>query len=225
MDEMNLDFQVIEGAAAFPFVGYEKLRSVPFLMNAPAPSWPAIMNYNMATDEAFWVECNDPYAIHVAKTKNAAAQELAAAAPAPVPLSEYALTWSHKLYDALAALGVSFHYVAPPENGTRIGYQVRIGEFIHGADTQLHVDSPYEIVDPDEALGSLASAIAKKLGPSKELHSCQLFLPNAGYESVRLEHGHLTARAVRSIVCGRNSDDDVTGVSAITRIDVLFPVV
>lgn len=212
----STSFKVMEGPMCADFGEERMALSVPFDADRP-PEWPAIMQYNPMTDEAAWIECRDPFTIQIAGRKNDAAREIALQRPNPTPLR---IDWGAMLWQYLSDLGIRCIRTEPCELGARVGMQIMVGDTYYSADQQLHVDWPHEVSDAAPHLSALAKAIADKLGARPELHSCQLLCPMFdGVEAIALEHNNLRARAVRSVV----QFDGYVPI-ALTRVDVLFPV-
>ena len=187
------------------------------------PSYPAVMYYSPLTDEPFWVECDDPFTIHVALMKNKAAIEIAATMPAPKSLAELQSEWADRLYSAVRSYGIECKYVAPLADGAKFGHQVDIDGIRHPADAQLHVDWDGEIDDVTAPFDLLAAAIARNLKPHNDLYCAQLWCPSRGAEAVLLKREDFVARALRSIIATYDGTE-IANVFAVTRIDVLFPV-
>ncbi len=188
------------------------------------PVYPAIMFYNPATDEPYWVECHDKFTIQLATIKNSEADRLIEGLPQPTPLVDHAPDWSARLFDAISSRGITFHYTEPLHDGSHIGTQIEIDGVVRSISTQLHADCSTEPRDIQPTIDALADGIANKLGEQKDLYCCQLWLPNKGAEAVALERGNMRARALRAI-CGQwDGQNNLIGAFPVTRIDILFPV-
>jgi hypothetical protein len=193
-----------------------------------APDYPAVMYYEAASDQPFWVECEDRFTIHVARRRNPAAEALLRDGPQFDPLAVEASGWGNLLLAEFERLSVSvlpisvFSGLDAPTDGIRLGYQLRVGDTLVAVQ-QMHVDWGGLLHDVGRCCSALAEAAAKKLSASRLLYTAPLRCPETA-ESLPIQSYGLHGRVLRCLSATCDEDGTLLGIIPMTRIDILYAV-